>query len=126
MKKNGINIRKKKKLEARVSPFTHSRVKKISLSKGITMAEFIEQAIRDKLFFEALPPYPQHKYFTLKDKKIISNRWKCEFADNGWKDWICPDCDTVVWNDDVHVHLEWPYCPHCGNKIIEWEEEKEV
>ena len=126
MKKNGIDISKKKKLEVRVSPFTYNRVKKISLSKGITMAEFVIQAIKDKIFFESLGPAATHKSFSLKDKKIIVNRWKCEFADNGWMDWICPDCDTVVWNDDVHVSISWPCCPICGSKIIEWEEERTV
>lgn len=123
-KRKGINISKKKRLEVRVSPFTHNRVKKSASSKGITMSEFVNLAIEDKLYLESISPSTQHKYFTLKDKKIISNRWKCEFADNGWMDWFCPDCDTLVWNDDVHVHIEWPYCPFCGNKIIEWEEKQ--
>ena len=46
-------------------------------------------------------------------------RWKSEFASNGWLDWFCPDCGKKVWNDDVHVSLDWNYCPLCGSKMYE-------
>lgn len=107
-----------------ISPVTRSRVEKAAHANGITRNEYIRRAIKEKLFLDSLGPSTHERYFTLKDKKIIKNRWKCEFADNGWLDWICPDCDTVVWNDDVHVSLSWAYCPICGNKIVEYEDTK--
>ena len=51
-------------------------------------------------------------------------RWIVEFADNGWLDWICPHCKRTVWNDDIHVGLDWIYCPYCGEKVIEDDSQK--
>lgn len=39
--------------------------------------------------------------------------WLVEFAENGWNDTICSVCGWT-WNDDVHVHLNFRYCPNCG------------
>ena len=36
------------------------------------------------------------------------------FASNGWLDWLCEKCDKVIHNNDVHVNLDWKYCPYCG------------
>ena len=42
--------------------------------------------------------------------------WKWELADNGWADHVCPFCGFRE-NTDIHVHLDWKYCPNCGNFI---------
>ena len=40
-----------------------------------------------------------------------------KFADNGWLDWICTNCHEVIYNDDVHIHLNWKFCPLCGHRF---------
>ena len=43
----------------------------------------------------------------------------CHFAKNGWMDWFCSACgDKPIYNDDVHVSVDWKYCPYCGAKFI--------
>lgn len=44
------------------------------------------------------------------------SKWLCKFAYNGWKDWICPECGFVE-NTDVHVRLDYLYCPNCGTRL---------
>ena len=44
--------------------------------------------------------------------------WIEEFAINGWKNFICPHCKKVVWNDDIQVYLDWKFCPYCGKPTI--------
>ena len=63
------------------------------------------------------------KYKRPKKWKKIKSEWIGMYADNGWLDWICPKCNTKVLNEDVHVHLDWTYCPYCGEKNIETIEE---
>lgn len=45
-----------------------------------------------------------------------SVKWEHRFANNGWMDHICPVCGYVE-NTDVHVNLDWRYCPSCGTPI---------
>lgn len=44
------------------------------------------------------------------------SKWLWRFADNGWADWICPECGFVE-NTDVHVTLGYLYCPKCGTRL---------
>lgn len=39
--------------------------------------------------------------------------WKWQLADNGWADHICSECGFKH-NTDIHVTLNWKYCPNCG------------
>lgn len=48
---------------------------------------------------------------------VKHGKWICKFADNGWLDWYCTNCGELVWNDDIHVHVNWSYCPCCGAKM---------
>ena len=41
-------------------------------------------------------------------------RWKWDLADNGWADWTCSECGYTK-NTDIHVTLDWNYCPNCGS-----------
>ena len=41
-------------------------------------------------------------------------------ADNGWADHTCSNCGYVE-NTDVHVTLDWNFCPKCGARIKEAE-----
>ena len=54
---------------------------------------------------ESLPSYP-------KASRPLG-RWRWELADNGWADHICSECGYTK-NTDVHVSLNWRYCPMCG------------
>lgn len=45
-----------------------------------------------------------------------------DFADNGWMDHTCSVCKYRE-NTDVHVHVDWKYCPRCGAKFTETPEE---
>lgn len=42
--------------------------------------------------------------------------WGWELADNGWADYVCPCCNYRV-NVDIHVRLDYNYCPHCGTRL---------
>ena len=53
---------------------------------------------------------------TLPSAKRKTGHWIYRFADNGWADHICSECGHVE-NTDVHVHLDWKYCPYCGAKM---------
>ena len=46
------------------------------------------------------------------------NKWIWKLADNGWADWICPECGWR-YNDDIHVTLDYKYCPMCGERLID-------
>ena len=52
------------------------------------------------------------------------SKWIKEFADNGWIDWICPKCGWCH-NDDIHVRLDYKYCPMCGERMVDDGEEVE-
>lgn len=45
-----------------------------------------------------------------------SGEWLWQLADNGWADHICSVCGYTK-NTDIHVSLNWSYCPHCGSKM---------
>lgn len=51
------------------------------------------------------------------DEESIKAHWHAEFANNGWIDWFCPHCKQLVANMDVHINLDWKYCPYCGKKV---------
>ena len=40
--------------------------------------------------------------------------WYWDFL--GWLTWVCGACKEEVHRDDVHVTLNWKYCPWCGDK----------
>jgi len=42
--------------------------------------------------------------------------WISELAENGWKDTICSVCGWTF-NDDIHVSLDYLYCPSCGSRM---------
>ena len=46
------------------------------------------------------------------------NKWIWKLADNGWVDWICPKCGWR-YNDDIHVTLNYKYCPMCGERLVD-------
>lgn len=50
-------------------------------------------------------------------------KWIVRFAYNGWKDYICPKCNYTE-NVDIHVRLDWYYCPACGEKLRDGEHPK--
>lgn len=44
------------------------------------------------------------------------SEWRWKFADNGWKDIYCLECGWTK-NVDVHVSLNYDFCPGCGAKM---------
>ena len=57
---------------------------------------------------------------SLSEKKPRSRTvgyWNWKLADNGWADHICSECGFKE-NTDIHVKLNWGYCPKCGCKMI--------
>ena len=40
-----------------------------------------------------------------------------DFADNGWMDHTCSVCKYTE-NTDVHVDVDWKYCPRCGSRFV--------
>lgn len=52
------------------------------------------------------------------------SKWIWKLADNGWADWICPECGWR-YNDDIHVTLNYKYCPMCGERLIDDSEKVE-
>ncbi len=43
-----------------------------------------------------------------------TGRWLWSLADNGWADHKCSNCGYTK-NTDIHVTLDWRYCPNCGS-----------
>ena len=50
-----------------------------------------------------------------------TGHWRWELASNGWANHICSKCGFKE-NTDIHVKLNWRYCPNCGAKMVESEE----
>lgn len=49
-------------------------------------------------------------------RENIHAHWIVDFAWNGWMDWTCSNCGYRK-NIDVHVSLDYNFCPKCGAKI---------
>ena len=49
---------------------------------------------------------------------VVHAHWIWRLADNGWADTICSNCNHL-WNMDIHVSLDYDYCPYCGAKMDE-------
>ena len=47
---------------------------------------------------------------------VIHARWIVEFDDRGWKKHSCSGCGYFR-RTDIHVSLNWYYCPNCGAKM---------
>jgi hypothetical protein len=45
-----------------------------------------------------------------------TGHWKWKLASNGWANHICSECGFKK-NTDIHVKLNWQYCPNCGAKM---------
>lgn len=45
-------------------------------------------------------------------------KWRWELAPNGWANHICSECGFKE-NTDIHVKLNWQYCPNCGARMIQ-------
>lgn len=60
----------------------------------------------------------QCMFFLKEDeiKPIVHARWIVEFDDRGWKKHSCSGCGYFR-RTDIHVSLNWDYCPHCGAKM---------
>lgn len=43
---------------------------------------------------------------------------KVGFADNGWMDWRCSNCNKLIRNEDVHVRPDIECCPYCNAIIL--------
>ena len=87
------------------------------------MAEYID---RDKAY-NVLTDYYHHstkiQHEALRDAisripsadvaPVKHGKWKWEMADNGWANHICSECGWTK-NTDIHVYLDYNYCPVCG------------
>jgi hypothetical protein len=53
------------------------------------------------------------------DRELESDEccFEWSLADNGWADHTCSKCGFVE-NTDIHVVLDWNYCPNCGRKVV--------
>ena len=47
---------------------------------------------------------------------VVHARWIVEFDDRGWKKYSCSGCGYFR-RTDIHVSLNWHYCPNCGSKM---------
>ena len=54
-----------------------------------------------------------HKIPTADVVERKHGKWIWQLADNGWADNICSVCGYTI-NDDVHVHVDYNFCPNCG------------
>lgn len=51
-----------------------------------------------------------------KGKPLPKGHWKWELASNGWANHICSECGFKE-NTDIHVKLNWKFCPKCGAEM---------
>lgn len=84
----------------------------------------------DKFQSELLAQLKEHNRLTKELVKIeranlelakdINNKkkghWIWSLADNGWADHTCSECGFCE-NTDIHVKLDWKYCPKCGTEM---------
>ena len=56
-------------------------------------------------------------YFKKDYNPDKATKYLYKFADNGWADHICAECGYTE-NTDVHVSLDWKFCPGCGRRIV--------
>ena len=47
---------------------------------------------------------------------VKHGKWMWEMADNGWANHICSECGWTK-NTDIHVYLDYNYCPVCGARM---------
>lgn len=63
------------------------------------------------------------RYFKRTDvAPVVHGKWEWEMADNGWANHICSECGWTK-NTDIHVYLDYNYCPNCGSDMREAEGE---
>ena len=55
---------------------------------------------------------------------VVHARWIVEFDSEGLKKYSCSSCGYFR-RTDIHVSLNWYYCPHCGAKMDEEEPKNE-
>ena len=58
----------------------------------------------------------KQKVKRIEFQPVVHGRWLWELADNGWANWMCSKCGYTR-NVDVHVVMDWNYCPYCGAKM---------
>lgn len=61
--------------------------------------------------------------FNGKAEDRIESKWGCRYADNGWNDHYCHNCDWVI-NLPPTEQLNYDYCPHCGAHMVNPKGEK--
>lgn len=49
---------------------------------------------------------------------LIHGKWIWELAEDGWANHICSVCKYTK-HTDIHVIVDWDYCPKCGAKMDE-------
>ena len=81
----------------------------------------VMQYCNSRLLVLATEEFIKHQYrIGFEDGKASADRpsgeWLWQLADNGWADHICSVCGYTK-NTDIHVSLNWSYCPHCGSKM---------
>lgn len=47
---------------------------------------------------------------------VVRAKWKIDLDDQGWLSHKCTNCGYTK-RTDVHVSLDWKYCPNCGAKM---------
>lgn len=47
---------------------------------------------------------------------VVRAKWKIDIDDQGWLSHKCTNCGYTK-RTDVHVSLDWKYCPMCGAKM---------
>lgn len=47
---------------------------------------------------------------------VVSAKWQTEDDESGWIKHTCTNCGYEK-RTDVHVSMEWKYCPTCGAKM---------
>ena len=52
----------------------------------------------------------------VKETEEAEGEWIWSLADNGWANHTCSACGYTK-NTDIHVRLDWKYCPNCGLRM---------
>lgn len=107
------SLRKLKKFNLKINGNPYKDVSDITVGVDLLEPEAIDALV---IFKPVAVHYNGGTYPLEKADAPGKAFWKCELSNGGWADHICSNCGFTE-TTDIHVKLEWKYCPYCGSEM---------